>query len=47
MAPRAGFEPATNRLTVASATIACDTLQFHAQAKHLNLHNLLSHALAQ
>ena len=38
LAPRAGFEPATNRLTVTSTTIACGPLQLGAQASMLKFH---------
>jgi hypothetical protein len=36
LAPRAGFEPATNRLTVVSNAIPCDAVQLLAQAKPLH-----------
>jgi hypothetical protein len=35
LAPRAGFEPATNRLTVVSIAFRRNRSQFHAQAKPL------------
>ena len=36
LAPRAGFEPATNRLTDVSDASCCNRLQFGATAKPLN-----------
>ncbi len=45
LAPRAGFEPATNRLTVASGAIGRNGSQFHAQGNALKIRNKLCNFL--